>query len=321
MRSLDFLSHKPKLAVQNTRHVVMVPPKEFGFNPQTAADNEFQHSSSLTSEQIREQAMGEFLRMVTSLRENGVNVMPLDYSPSKISTPDAVFPNNWFCSLPNGELHLFPMACANRREEVRTDQLTQLLSQHSFNLKNVQDHWLDDAVHESFLESTGVMIFDHQNRELYAGLSQRCDRDLLERFAEQVGYRAITFQTQTQSGTPVYHTNVMMAVGERFAVICDEVIPEFERRYVIKQLAKTKQVISISAEQMAHFCGNILQLENAQGHKLIAMSQSAFDHFSDAQKAQLASHGRLLPFDVSTIESIGGGSVRCMLAEVFAQQQ
>jgi hypothetical protein len=321
MRSLDFLSQNLKSATQNARNVVMVPPKEFGFNPQTALDNEFQHSSSLSAEQVREKAMDEFSKMVSSLRQHGVNVMPLDYTLSSMATPDAVFPNNWFCSLPNGELHLFPMACENRREEVRTQQLQQLLTKHRFKLQSTHDQWLAAAADQTFLESTGVMIFDHLNKELYAGLSQRCDRDLLERFAEQVGYKTITFQTQTDSGTPVYHTNVMMALGERFAVICDEVIPEFERRYVIKQLAKTKQVISITADQMAHFCGNILQLENHQGDKVIAMSQSAFDHFTDAQKAQLATHGQLLPFDVSTIESIGGGSVRCMLAEVFAPQQ
>jgi len=153
---------------------------------------------------------------------------------------------------------------------------------------------------------------------VYAALSQRCDRLVLEDYADRIGYeRVISFQTHLPSGAPVYHTNVMMSVGEQFCVICDEVIPEFERRFVIKSLAKDKQVISISLAQMNQFCGNILQLETADGGKVIAMSQSAHNAFSAAQKKQLATHGKLLPFDVSTIESIGGGSVRCMLGEVF----
>lgn len=153
---------------------------------------------------------------------------------------------------------------------------------------------------------------------VYAALSQRCDRLVLEDYADRIGYeRVISFQTHLPSGAPVYHTNVMMSVGEQFCVICDEVIPEFERRFVIKSLAKDKQVISISLAQMNQFCGNILQLETADGGKVIAMSQSAHNAFSAAQKKQLATHGKLLPFDVSTIESIGGGSVRCLLGEVF----
>ncbi len=321
MRSYDFHAQNNPQAQQNAGAVIMVPPKEFGFNPQTAADNEFQNSSDLSTEQIKQRAMQEFDAMTASLEQNGIEVLRLDYAKSAQATPDAVFPNNWFCTLPNGEMHLFPMACANRRAEVREQEITSLLDSANFNLSQVNDQWLSAADQQAYLESTGVMIFDHPNRELYAGLSQRCDRELLEQFATQIGYRAVTFQTQTSSGTPVYHTNVMMAVGEKFAVICDEVIPEFERRYVMKKLAQTKQVISITEQQMTNFCGNILQLQNAKGDKLIAMSQSAFDNFTPAQRAQLSRHGKLLPFDVSTIETIGGGSVRCMLGEVFTPKR
>ncbi|WCE31845.1 citrulline utilization hydrolase CtlX [Vibrio sp. SCSIO 43137] len=305
-----------KKSSQNARCVVMVPPKEFKYNAETAEDNEFQHSVSFDEADVRRKAMAEFNAMVATLRQEGVQVVEFDYPVLQAETPDAVFPNNWFSTTTQGELFTFPMACENRQKEVRLDALTALLQQNGKQV-NKQISLTSFTEQQAYLESTGVMVMDHVNRIIYAALSHRCDREVLEEYAEQTGYRAISFQTALPSGNPIYHTNVMMAVGEQFCVICDELIPEFERRFVLKSLAKTKQVISISIEQMNHFCGNILQLETQDGSKVIAMSQSAYDAFSDTQKLQLSSHGKLLPFDVSTIETIGGGSVRCMLGEVF----
>ncbi|WP_428772587.1 arginine deiminase-related protein [Vibrio sp.] len=304
-------------SVQNANCVVMVPPKEFRFNAETAQDNEFQHAPRLTLNEVRTQAMAEFKQMVATLRQEGVEVVVFDYPLSEKETPDAVFPNNWFSTTADGKLFTFPMACQNRQLELRPDALIAELNQAGRTVNHTEglEHYLADNAH---LESTGVMVKDHINRTIYAALSQRCDREVLEDYAERIGYsRVVSFQTALPSGHPIYHTNVMMAVGERFCVICDEVIPEFERRFVVKSLAKDKQVISITLEQMNRFCGNILQLETAKGDKVIAMSQSAYDAFSPAQRAQLASHGKLLPFNVKTIEDIGGGSVRCMLGEVF----
>lgn len=303
-------------SIQNADCVVMVPPKEFCYNDETAADNEFMHKVTLTSEQVRQKAMQEFESMVAGLRREGVQVIEFDYSLSDTETPDAVFPNNWFSTTLAGELFVFPMACHNRQEEVRPQALAQALNENGRQVKT-QDSLVAYSEHNAFLESTGVMVKDHVNKTIYAALSQRCDREVLEDYASRIGYRVISFQTVLPSGHPIYHTNVMMAIGEEFCVICDELIPEFERRYVVKELAKSKQVISISLDQMNRFCGNILQLENSKGDKVIAMSQSACDSFTSAQKNQLAVHGKLLPFDVSTIENIGGGSVRCMLGEVF----
>lgn len=298
--------------------VVMVPPKEFSFNQETAQDNEFQNRIELSDYEVQRQAMIEFRNMVQSLRNFGVEVLELDYELSHQPTPDAVFPNNWFSTTYSGDIYLFPMANRNRRVEVRARQLQRLLSSNSRQVNTVDHSMLSSLENEMYLESTGVMIKDHFTHTIYAGLSQRCDRALLETYAKKIGYsKVISFQTQLPSGSPVYHTNVMMAIGERFVVICDEAIPEFERRYVINQLSKTKQVISISIDQMNHFCGNVLELENHKGEKCIAMSQSAYDAWTPAQRKQLASHGKLLAFDVNTIETIGGGSVRCMLAEVF----
>ncbi|ENM5852776.1 amidinotransferase [Vibrio mimicus] len=307
--------------VQNARAVVMVPPKEFGFNAQTAQDNAFQNPLALSGETILQRAMAEFNAMVSGLRQAGVEVIVFDYPLANSETPDAVFPNNWFSTTEAGELFLFPMACANRRLEVRPQALVERLQQHGFAVIK-QHSLLAFTDQQAFLESTGVMVIDHPNRTIYAGLSQRCDREVLEVYAEQIGYsRVVSFQTRLPSGSPIYHTNVMMAIGERFCVICDEAIPEYERRFVVKSLAKDKQVISISIEQMNRFCGNILQLETRDGQKVIAMSQSAYEAFTPAQLNQLATHGKLLPFSVPTIETIGGGSVRCMLAELFLPKQ
>lgn len=304
-------------SVQNANCVVMVPPKEFAFNAETAQDNEFQHQVTESTSQVRLAAMEEFKAMVASLRQAGVQVVEFDYPLGEVETPDAVFPNNWFSTTAKGELFTFPMACKNRQQEVKVDALAEALQQAGRTITH-QDSLTDYLQRDAHLESTGVMVKDHVNKTIYAALSQRCDREVLEDYAQRIGYdRVVSFQTALPSGKPIYHTNVMMAIGESFCVICDEVIPEFERRFVIKSLAKDKQVISISLEQMNNFCGNILQLETINGEKVIAMSQSAYDAFSPAQRAQLSSHGKLLPFNVQTIENIGGGSVRCMLGEVF----
>lgn len=304
-------------SVQNANCVVMVPPKEFAFNAETAQDNEFQHQVNDTTGHIRQLAMQEFNTMVEQLRQAGVQVVVFDYPLGDLETPDAVFPNNWFSTTADGRLYTFPMACKNRQQEVKTESLVEAL-EFAGRPVLARDDLLEYLAQDAHLESTGVMVKDHLNKTVYAALSQRCDREVLEDYAQRIGYqRVVSFQTALPSGKPIYHTNVMMAIGEGFCVICDEVIPEFERRFVLKSLAKDKQVISISLEQMNQFCGNILQLETVNGEKVIAMSQSAYDAFSAAQLAQLSSHGKLMPFNVQTIENIGGGSVRCMLGEVF----
>lgn len=304
-------------SVQNANCVVMVPPKEFGFNAETAADNEFQHQVSLDANAVKTQAMSEFRSMVAGLRRAGVQVVEFDYPIDAQETPDAVFPNNWFSTTLDGTFYTFPMACSNRQREVRPHALIESLKEAGRQV-HATDSLVEYVDQGAFLESTGVMVKDHINKTIYAALSQRCEREALEDYAKRIGYhRVVSFQTALPSGHPIYHTNVMMAIGEHFAVICSEVIPEYERRFVVKSLANTKQVIDISLEQVNQFCGNILQLETVNGDKVIAMSQSAYNAFSPAQRQQLSTHGKLLPFDVSTIENIGGGSVRCMLGEVF----
>ncbi len=300
---------------QNANAVVMVPPVDFRFNTETSEDNAFQNRISLSNTEIRRRAMSEFNTMVGELRARGINALVMDYTPGEKETPDAVFPNNWFSTHPNGDLYFYPMACPNRRMEIRPENLLSLFALNGFQTNRVMEigNVVDPAV---FLESTGVMVMDHINRKVYASLSQRCDADLLNQWAKLTGYQVVAFNTRLSSGGPVYHTNVMMAVGEGFAVICDDIIERNDHAAVMAELAD-KEVIAISEEQMGKFCGNVLQLENNTGDKFIAMSLSAYKAFNGEQKEQLSRHGILLPFDVTTIETIGGGSVRCMLAELF----
>ena len=303
--------------IQAASCVVMVPPKEFSFNPETAQDNEFQNPTGLSKEDILQRVMEEFSTMVARLRLEGVKVLEFDYPLSKLPTPDAVFPNNWFCTTSEGSLYTFPMACENRRNEVRPEALVMIFEQAGYVVKH-RDSLLSYLSDGAYLESTGVMVFDHINQTIYAALSQRCDRLALEDFAQRISYeKVVSFQTCLPSGAPVYHTNVMMALGEGFCVICDEVISQHKRKFIVDSIKKSREIISISLEQMNQFCGNVLQLTTDSGDKVIAMSQSAHDAFSSTQRKKLSQYGKLLPFDVSTIESIGGGSVRCMLAEVF----
>ncbi|WP_028023192.1 arginine deiminase-related protein [Enterovibrio calviensis] len=309
--------HSQFHAVHTTNAVVMVPPVDFKFNTETSADNEFQTSLTLPETQVKEKALAEFNQMVELLRSHGVTVTVMDYAKNGVETPDAVFPNNWFSTSLDGEIYLFPMACENRRREVRPQALTEALIASGFKAPTFHDIG-NITLPQRYLESTGVMIMDHSNSTVYAALSVRCDRQLLQEYVDAVGFReVIYFDTKMSSGSPVYHTNVMMAVGEGFAVICDEIIEEFERRRVLTSLQKTKDVISISEEQMGQFCGNVLQLKNDKDERLIAMSLSAYNAFTLEQKSILRRHGKLVPIDVSTIETIGGGSVRCMLAENF----
>lgn len=304
-------------SIHAANSVVMIPPKEFQFNVETAHDNAFQQRLNGKDSHLRLQAMMEYRQMVAILRREGVQVIEFDYAPSDVATPDAVFPNNWFSTTPDGGFYTFPMASANRQSEVRSQELVRVL-QASGREVRYQESLVHYIEQQAYLESTGAMVIDHMTCTIYAALSQRCDARVLEEYAQRIGYpNVMAFHSQLPSGQPIYHTNVMMSVGEHFCVICPEVIPASERRFVLKSLAKNKQIIAITLEQMNHFCANILQLETRYRHKVIAMSQSAYHAFSPAQRAQLASHGKLLPFNVNTIETIGGGSVRCMLGEVF----
>ena len=304
-----------------TNSVVMVPPTDFAYNEQTGADNEFQNKPGQAQEHIREDALCEFNEMVNRLRDAHIEVLLLNKHAQSHKElpdlPDAVFPNNWFSTSSNGTLTLYPMRTPNRRAEVRPEELTQLLNRNGYQVHKTEHV---DKNHQQILEGTGSIIFDHKNQIAYAAISERCDKELFERFCQKKGYQAVSFTSQSSTGRPFYHTNVMMSVGEHFVVMCLESITDDQQKQLLLDSFTTtkKEVIDISLEQTEKsFCGNILQLHNSKGDKIIVMSDSAYRGFTKEQKAKLEKHGRLLPCPIPTIEQVGGGSTRCMLAENF----
>ncbi len=298
-----------------TDTVVMVRPHDFAWNEQTASDNEFQHRPS-DAEQTRQTALSEFAAAVSLLQRAGVRVLVLEPDPDRAPQPDAVFPNNWFSCWPDGRVYLYPMRTANRRREVRPQALQNLFATLPYRAEFIDV----PAAPGLALEGTGALVFDHRHRRVYAARSERCDSLLAQQHAQQLGYDLMAFDTRSSAGRAFYHSNVVISVGEHFAVIASEALSlSAERERVMQQLSQDKRdVIDISLTQAEHaFCANVLQLATLQGERVIAMSQTAFDGFTATQRERLQSHGRLLPLPIPTIEKVGGGSARCMLAEVF----
>ena len=303
--------------MQAASAVFLVRPTRFGFNRETAVSNHFQREiTDVAIEGVQARALAEFDGAVATLRGKGVRVLVFDDTPEPF-TPDAVFPNNWLTMHPDGSVLLYPLCAANRRPERRPDILEALGQQ--FAIRQVTD--LSHHEQEGrFLEGTGSIIFDHQHRVAYACLSPRTDANLFAEVAGHLGYRPVAFHSQDQQGYAIYHTNVMMCVGAGFAVVCLESIADAaERDMVVTSLASTgHEVVAISLAQVSCFAGNMLTLHPAGAvNELLVMSQSAFDALTDVQKETLGCYAELVPLAISTIETIGGGSARCMLAEVF----
>jgi hypothetical protein len=298
---------------QSTNNILMIRPVSFGFNEQTAESNAFQ-TRSADQQQVQAKALTEFDGLVQTLRANDVNVTVID-DTAQPHTPDAIFPNNWVSFHADGEVFLYPMQAANRRLERREDIIRKL--EDNFNVKHVID--LSRFERESkFLEGTGSMVLDRENKIAYACLSPRTDENVMATFCKQTGYNAVTFHAVDQNGLAIYHTNVLMCVGTNFAVICLDSIPDtFEKEEVTNSLKTTgKQIVDISFDQMNHFAGNMLEVKNNKGDILIVMSQSAYQSLTYEQKAVLSTFGKLVYADINTIETNGGGSARCMIAEV-----
>ena len=302
--------------MQSANTVFLVRPARFSFNPETAASNHFQQTmAGLDAAVVQARAFAEFDALVATLRAKGVNVLVFEDTPEPVK-PDAVFPNNWLTLHPDGRVLLYPMCAPNRRAERRPDILEALRQQ--FAVTEVID-FSPREQEGRFVEGTGSLVFDHQHRIAYAGLSPRTDARLLAEIAAQLGYRPVTFRAHDAHGQEIYHTNVMLSIGAGFAVLCPESVTDAtERAAVVACLAATgHEIVAISLAQVAHFAGNMLALQSAEGSILLAMSQSAFDALTAAQRRALGAYGELLPLPIPTIETSGGGSVRCMLAEVF----
>lgn len=300
--------------------ILMVRPASFGYNAETAANNTFQSNrEDLTQQEIQNNAAKEFDAFVATLTAKNIDVVVIPDTAYPVK-PDAVFPNNWFATLPGGKMIVFPMFAANRRIEKRDDLL------HKINLDyDVQDFqdWSEYEAEGLFLEGTGSMIIDHQNKIIYACLSPRTNASVLKRFSLTHDYTAVTFNAVNEDKVPVYHTNVIMHLGAGYAVICLESIEtEAERIMVSQSLRQTgHEIIPISLQQVHAFAGNMLQVENKNGEKFTILSQQAFDALTPDQKQTLSIHTQLLPIAIPTIESIGGGSVRCMMAEIFLDKK
>lgn len=300
--------------------ILMIRPASFGYNAETAANNVFQSkSASLTQQQVQEKAVEEFDNFIDTLRKKKIEVLVVQDTPLP-KKPDALFPNNWFCTLQDGTVAVFPMYAANRRIEKR-DDLLQMLADN-YKVKDVED-WSEYEAEHLFLEGTGSMIIDHEYKIIYACISARTNKAVLEKFAFAHGYKAMLFHSKDEAGTDVYHTNVIMHLGESYAIICMESIPEEIERIALSQLLQSTghEIIPITMQQVHAYAGNMLQVKNEKGKNFTILSRSAYISLTREQKQILQHHTTLLPIDIKTIETIGGGSVRCMMAEIFLEKK
>jgi hypothetical protein len=298
----------------------MIRPGAFGPNAETAENNFFQATIELVDPiTIQQSALEEFNNMVSLLRQHEIDVIVIDDTPKPVK-PSAVFPNNWLSTSPEGIISVFPLFAPSRRQEKREDIL-QLLAE-KFKVKDVQD-WSEYEAEGKFLEGTGSMVIDHDTKVIYACYSPRTDVSVLEKFSNTNGYRAIVFLATDKNGHPVYHTNIVMTLGEDFAVLCEEAIEEEWELIAVRQLLESSghDIIRISKEQMHAFAGNMLQVKNSRGEKFLVMSQTAFDSLTKLQLNELSARTILLPVPVPVIEQTEGGSVRCMTAEIFLERR
>ncbi|SHG49714.1 hypothetical protein SAMN04488109_0530 [Chryseolinea serpens] len=297
---------------QTTSHLLMIRPVQFAFNAQTAVNNAFQSTKDTNAQEL---ALKEFDNFVTLLRKKGVDVTVVNDTAAP-HTPDSIFPNNWISFHDDGSIVLYPMYAANRRQE-RKPHVLETLEKH-FSIK----HRIDLSAYENsnvFLEGTGSMVLDRENKIAYACLSQRTDAKVLNDFCARLGYTAQAFTATDANGFPIYHTNVMMCVADRYVIIClNSIADAAERKATVACIAKTnKAIIAITLDQMNHFAGNMLQVNNANGDTFLIMSSQAYKALTSEQVEAIEQYNAILHSSLDTIERNGGGSARCMMAEVF----
>lgn len=296
---------------QNTNHILMIRPAGFAFNTQTAGSNSFQDSSAQSAD-TQQKALAEFDGFVDTLRANGVQVWVVDDTEDP-HTPDAVFPNNWFSLHDDSRMVLYPMQAENRRLERRADIAHHLAE--VFTMHDIVDYTAFEQ-DSKFLEGTGSMVLDRENKICYACISPRTHIEILQRFCITMGYTLIDFTATDKAGKLIYHTNVVMCVGQEFMVICMECIPNEAERTRIKNSTK-KTIVEISFEQLEHFAGNMLEVVNDKGEHLLVMSEQAHKSLTSTQISQLEQFAKIVSAPLYTIEANGGGSARCMMAEIF----
>jgi hypothetical protein len=292
--------------------LLMVEPNDFGFNEETSNSNSFQKNSNIQNSRLK--ALEEFNTAVETLRKNEIKVIAFP-SPKNSICPDAVFPNNWFSTHKDGKLIIYPMLTANRRAE-RNPAIIEYLK-NNFSVKEILD-LSENEKENKILEGTGSIVFDHENKWAYACISPRTNENLLNEVCEKLNYKPIVFEALDLNGNPIYHTNVVMAIGKKYVVICMDCIENSLEKSMIRQKIKEseKELIEISISQMNSFAGNMLEVRNSEEKSILVMSESAFGSLNPEQRENLSKYSQLLPLDIKTIETIGGGSARCMMAEI-----
>lgn len=292
----------------------MIRPVSFGFNEQTADSNAFQHRSA-DEQNTQEKALAEFDAFAEKLKANGLDVTIVD-DTIEPHTPDSIFPNNWVSFHEDGQIFLYPMQAENRRLE-RDLSIIKKTTYDRFNVSDIKD--LSSYENEGkFLEGTGSMVLDRENKIAYACLSPRTHPDVIKAFRAESGYTSVLFHATDENGKAIYHTNVMMCMGNEFVVICLDAVTDInEKNLLMASFEQTgKQVIEISQQQLNQFASNMLELQNDKGEKLLIMSVRAHASLDLPQLAKLEKYCRIITADLDTIETIGGGSARCMIAEM-----
>jgi len=308
---------------QITNNIMMIKPVDFRYNEQTAVNNYYQKVlDNLTPEKIQENALNEFNSLVEKLQSVGVNVIVIE-DDKATDTPDSIFPNNWVSFHNNGMVVLYPMCAENRRDERREDIFDTLVDEYGFTIEGIKD-FTEFEDHDKFLEGTGSMVLDRENKICYAAISIRTDEIAVMQFCEEFGYRPVCFtanQDVKGERMAIYHTNVMMCLGDTFVVIClDTIDNAIERENVIETLQETgKEMIEITEAQNHRFAGNMLQVMGDRSY--ILMSSSAYNSLTVQQKDAIEKYCPILHSSLDTIEACGGGSARCMMAEIFLPKQ
>lgn len=303
--------------MQTTDTVLMIEPIAFGYNAETAENNYFQVEQK--GADIQSKALAEFKVFVEKLKRKGINVISIKDTLDP-HTPDSIFPNNWVSFHKDGKVVLYPMFASNRRVERRED-IMETIKNNGFEVADIDDLSFSET-QGHFLEGTGSMIFDHDNKIAYGSVSLRLDENLFRKFCADYDFTPVvfhSFQTVGEERLPIYHTNVMMCVADQFVVIClDCIDDEAERNNVAETIKNSgKEIIGISENQMQQFAGNMLQVQNTEGEKFLVMSQTAYQSLDQNQISNIEKYCEIIYSDLNTIEVNGGGSARCMLAEVF----
>ena len=301
------------MSSQTTSHVLMIRPSAFGYNVETAANNVFQHIPKADEDVIQSNAVREFDAFVALLRSEGVDVEVIQDTSSPVK-PDAIFPNNWVSFHDDATVVTYPMFSKMRRQERREDVINQLVSRFHVNL-SIQFESFEEG--DKYLEGTGSMVLDRAHKVAYACISGRTDLVVFREWCERMGYRPVSFHA-ISNGQPIYHTNVMMAIGTKIAVVCLDCLPDAKEKLLLKaSLGKHHHIVEITDAQVQSFAGNMLALQNQNGEELMVMSASALKSLTDEQKKTIEQYCRIVAAPIPTIEDVGGGSARCMIAEIF----